>query len=358
MKKILIQYNYILHYRKAFFNELAKYYDVTVLHSGKKSVTKDDLYKEIVVPVRKIGPFYFQGNVISEVKKECYDIHIALFDVRWINTVISIYFKSKNSKFIWWGAWITKSFVANKIRLFFTKKADANVFYTYEAKKDFINLGVLDSNLFVANNTFDVGVRIKSYENTNKNRILFVGSLDKRKQNYVLINAFCNILSKIPNNIILTFVGDGVERSFLHTLVKEKGLDSRVEFAGRINEPEKLQEYYKESIVAVSFGQAGLSVLQSLGFGVPFVTKINAISGGEKSNIKDKINGIFCQDNQNSLEEVLVKMCNSIELAREMGKKAYEYYGEYCTIENMVQGFRDAIEGTKLAKVDTGIYEG
>ncbi|MBE2985517.1 glycosyltransferase, partial [Campylobacter californiensis] len=77
-----------------------------------------------------------------------------------------------------------------------------------------------------------------------------------------------------------------------------------------------------------------------------------------KSNIKDKINGIFCQDNQNSLEEALVKMCNSIELAREMGKKAYEYYGEYCTIENMVQGFRDAIEGTKLAKVDTGIYEG
>lgn len=352
MKKILVQYNYILHYRKAFFNELAKYYDVTVLHSGKESVAKEDLYKEIIVPVKKIGPIYFQGRVISEVKKTYYDIHIALFDVRWVNTIISIYFKRKKSKFIWWGAWITKSFIANKIRLYLTKKADASVFYTYKAKSEFVSLGALDGNLFVANNTFDVGVRIKSYENINKNRILFVGSLDKRKQNDVLIKAFCNVLSMISKDIILTFVGNGTEEGFLRALTKEKGLDTRVEFVGRINESEKLQEYYKEAIVAVSFGQAGLSVLQSLGFGVPFITKINAISGGEKSNIKNRINGFFCEDSQASLENTLVKICNNIELAREMGRNAYEYYSRYCTMKNMVQGFIDAIEDTRLAKVD------
>lgn len=352
MKKILIQYNYILHYRKAFFNELAKYYDVTVLHSGKESVTKRDLYKEIIVPIKKIGPLYFQSHVISEVKKNHYNIHIALFDVRWINTIISIYFKGGKSKFIWWGAWITKTFIANKIRLYFTKKADANIFYTYEAKKDFVGLGVPDGNLFVANNTFDVGTRIKSYENINKNRILFVGSLDKRKQNDVLIKAFCNVLPMIPKDIVLTFVGNGVEEGFLRTLTKERGLDTRIEFVGRINEPEKLQGYYKEAIIAVSFGQAGLSVLQSLGFGVPFITKINAISGGEKSNIKNGINGFFSEDSQTSLENTLIKICNNIELAREMGKNAYEYYSKYCTMENMVQGFVDAIEDTRLAKVD------
>ncbi|WP_169777290.1 glycosyltransferase family 4 protein [Campylobacter mucosalis] len=355
MKKILIQYNYILHYRKAFFNELAKYYEVTVLHSGKKSVTQKDLYKEIIVPVKKIGPFYFQKYVVSEVKKNLYDIHIALFDVRWINTVMSIYFKNKRSKFIWWGAWLTKSFVANKIRLFFTKKADANVFYTYGAKKDFIGLGILDNNLFVANNTFDVGTGVKSYENINKNRILFVGSLDKRKQNDFLINAFYNSLLEIQDNIILTFIGDGPEKDYLQTLVKDKNIESRVEFVGRINEPDLLQNYYKESIVSVSFGQAGLSVLQSLGYGVPFITKINAISGGEKFNIKDRVNGFFCEDSQDSLKNTLIEICNNIEFARVLGKNAYEYYSKYCTIENMVQGFRDAIEDTRFAKVDTAV---
>lgn len=352
MKKILIQYNFILHYRKAFFNELAKYYDVTVLHSGENSVSDEDKYKEIIVPVKKFGPFYFQSKVIYEVKKDCYDIHIALFDVRWINTVLSIYFRNKKSQFIWWGAWITKSKIANQIRLYFTKKADKNVFYTYEAKKDFINLGILEDNLYVANNTFDVGKRIKSYENENKNRILFVGSLDKRKQNDILINAFSKILSEIPKNIKLTFIGDGEERNNLENLVKEDNLKDRVEFIGRVNEAKKLQEYYKEAIVSVSFGQAGLSVLQSLGFGVPFVTKINAISGGEKSNIINGINGIFCEDSQTSLENILIEICNDIEYSRNMGKNAYEYYNEYCTIENMVQGFRDAIENTEFAKID------
>ncbi len=358
MKKILIQYNYILHYRKPFFNQLAKYYDVTVLHSGKKSVTDQDIYKEIIVPVSKIGPFYFQSGVISEMKKNSYDIHIALFDVRWINTILSIYYKNKNSKFIWWGAWITKSSIANKIRLYFTKKSDANVFYTYEAKKDFIDLGICENNLYVANNTFDVETNVKSYDNKLKSRILFVGSLDLRKQNDILINAFSNIISKIPNHIKLTFIGDGLERNYLENLVKEKNIIDRVDFVGKINEPKKLKGYYKEAICSVSFGQAGLSVLQSLGFGVPFVTKFNAISGGEKSNIKNRINGFFCEDNQLSLEGVLIELCNNIEFARNIGKNSYEYYNKYCTIENMVQGFRDAIENTNLTKVDENKYIG
>lgn len=351
MKKILIQYNYILHYRKAFFNELSKYYDVTVLHSGDITVTSNDKYKEIIVPVTKIGPFYLQYSVINEVKSNEYDSIIALFDVRWINTVLSIYF-NKKSKFIWWGAWITKSKIANFIRLYFTNKSDANIFYTNEAKQDFINYGISEDNLYVANNTFDVGIRIKSYENEIKNSILFVGSLDKRKQNDITLKAFKNILNKIPNEIKMLIIGDGIEREYLENLSIELKIEKRVLFKGKITNSEELKEYYKKAIVSVSFGQAGLSVLQSLGFGVPFLTKENAISGGEKSNIKHNINSVFCKDNQKSLEQELINLCNNLHFSKELGKNAYNYYSKYCTIENMVQGFRDSIENTKLSKID------
>lgn len=357
MKKILIQYNYILHYRKSFFNELSKYYDVTVVHSGELSVTPYDTYKEIIVSVKKMGPFYLQKNIIQEVKKNDYDIIIALFDVRWINTVLSIFF-NKKSKFIWWGAWITKSKIANSIRLYFTKKSYANVFYTNEAKQDFISHGISQNNLYVANNTFDVGNRIKSYENKVKNTLLFVGSLDKRKQNDILLKAFKNILHKIPKDTKIIIIGDGKEQEYLKSLVTELGIDKRVSFKGKINDAEKLKQYYSKAIASVSFGQAGLSVLQSLGFGVPFITKQNAISGGEKSNIKHNINSILCEDNQESLEETLIYLCNNINISRELGENAFKYYSEYCTIENMVQGFRDAIEGTRLACVDENFFNG
>jgi glycosyltransferase involved in cell wall biosynthesis len=320
------------------------------LHSGNKTVEVNDKYTELITNVKKIGPIYIQSNVAKEVKSDNYDIIIIMSDLRWINNILAMCFHNKKAKFIWWGAWLTDSYIANKARVYLANKQYASILYTHEAKDDFIALGVNEKKLFVANNTFDVGERIKSYENDIKNTILFVGSLDKRKQNDILINAFSNIKSVIGNDINLIIVGDGSERKNLESLVKKLDLEGRVFFKGKITDTNILRDYYKKAIVSVSFGQAGLSVLQSLGYGVPFLTKRNAISGGEKTNIKHKENGLFCDDSIESLEENLIAVCTDIDYARELGKNAYNYYSEFCTIENMVQGFRDAIENTRLAK--------
>ena len=353
-KKLLITYNYILHYRKPLFNLLCDTYDVTVLHSGEKSVLKNDKFKEIIVPVKKIGPFFLQSKLITEVKNIKYDAIIALFDPRWLSTLLAYYLYNKNAKLIFWGAWLTKNYFINKTRLYFTKNVDASIFYTYKSKLDFIKLGVNKENLFVANNTFDVGGSIKSYKNKIKNRILFVGSLDNRKQNDILIRAFLNIKKNIPNDIILTIIGDGYEMKKLKR-ISDTNLNKRIQFLGRINDIIKLKEYYKESIVSVSFGQAGLSVLQSLGYGVPFLTKINAISGGEKTNIKHGYNSFFCEDNIDSLQNQLIYCCNNISEVRKIGENAYNYYNKYCRIENMSQGFIDSIENTNLSIIDKSI---
>lgn len=355
-KNILITYNFILHYRKPLFNLLSKDYNVTVLHSGKKTVSDQDLYSEIIVPVLKKGPLYLQKDLLKEVQNKKYDVIIALFDVRWIYTIYSIFQHNKSAKFILWGAWLTKNTFANKLRLFLTRKADASIFYTFSSMQDFINKGSNKNNLYVANNTFDVGGQIKSFENDEKYRILFVGSLDKRKQNDVLIKAFSNITDIIPQHIQLTIIGDGTEKEILKNLVKELQLNDRISFTGRINNPNELKKYYSESILSASFGQAGLSVLQALGFGVPFLTKKNAITGGEITNVKDKYNGILCDDNIKSLEDSLIFAVNNIDIMRELGKNAYNYYSEFCTIENYALGFKDAIEGTRLAKVDSKKY--
>lgn len=351
-KKILLGYNFILHYRKPLFNLLSQKYDLTVLHSGDETVEANDTYKEVIYPAKKVGPFFIQEGILDEVKDEKYDIIILLFDIRWVNTIKSIYSYNKKAKLILWGAWMTDSAVANKLRLYLTKKVGASIFYTQESRQDFVDAGIDINKTYVANNTFDVGERVKSYLHPIKNKIVFVGSLDARKQNDILIQAFSNIIDRIPENIELTMVGDGLENAKLKELVKSKSIENRVRFVGKVVDTAILQNYYKEAIVSVSFGQAGLSVLQSLGYGVPFLTKINAISGGEKSNIKNRVNSIFCEDSILSLEKSLVELCNNIDFARKLGENAHQYYGTYCTIENMNQGFLDAIENTHLAKVD------
>ena len=351
-KNVLIIYNYILHYRILFFNKLADNYNVTVLHSGKKSAKEGDRFNEIIMPEKKIGPFHLQKGVLREVSKEKYDVIIVLFDLAWIYSIISFYNHNKKAKFILWGAWRTNNYLADQLRIFLTKKASASIFYTNEAKDDFIKKGVPDTNLYVANNTFDVGDRVQSYNYHLKRRILFVGSLDKRKQNDVLLEVFSQIIEKIPSDISLTIIGDGNEKQNLMEISIKLGINNHVEFLGKINDVNKLRDYYKEAIVSVSVGQAGLSVLQSLGYGVPFLTKRNAISGGEKSNIKAGYNGILCEDNPISLSENLIFLCNNIDYSRELGKNAYNYYSKFCTMDNMVQGFKDAIENTRFAVVD------
>ena len=345
-KKVLLAYNFILHYRIPLFNLLADKYDLTVLHSGYQMTTGKDKFEEIIFPTKKAGPFFIQSGILNEVKKEKYDVIIFLFDVRWLNTIWSIYACHKKAKVILWGAWLTDSSIANFMRLYLSKRVSGNIFYTEKSKKDFVRLGLNSDLAFVANNTFDVGERVKSFNNDSKNRILFVGSLDKRKQNDVLIQAFYNVINLIPNDIILTIIGEGEEELKLKELVNDLQITDRVVFTGKITNPDKLKEFYRQSIVSVSFGQAGLSVLQSLGFGVPFLTKKNAISGGEKENIVDGVNSIFCDDNIESLEMELKKLCSDIKFSNKLGENAYKYYSEYCTIENMCQGFIDAIENT------------
>lgn len=342
-KRILILQNIIPHYRKALFNLLANEYDLTVVHSGAKTVTISDKYNEIVVPRKKIGKFCFQIEILTEINNG-YDVIIAMCDFHWPLNFLSQLIRPKKTKYIYWGSWLTNKSLVDKVKVLIAKSADANIFYCERDKQNFLRHKVPSEKLFVANNTFDVGMRVESHKHNNKFRILFVGSLDPRKNNEYLIFAFNNIKHKIDKHIILTIVGEGKLESKLKEMVVGLGLSDRIFFEGKITDNGTLLRYYNEAIVSVSYGQAGLSILQSLGFGVPFITSENAISGGEITNIINGYNGFLCDGSLTDLEEKLMTMCFDGDKAREMGENAFKYYSKNCTIENMFQGFRMAIE--------------
>lgn len=343
MKKILIIQNKILHYRKALYNELSIYYEITVLHSGDKSLTKEDSYKEVISNKTNFLSFEIQHGLFSEVRKD-YNVVIAMFDLHWFKNFLIPSKISENTDFIWWGQWLTDKTIADSIKVYFSNKNNKSILYTESAKKQLIRKGVKEKKLFVANNTFDVGNRYKCYQELDKKTILFVGSLDKRKELVVLLKAFSKIIEVIPKAINLIIIGDGEEKEKLIKLIEKLNLKERVLMKGKITCNIHLVEYYKKALVHVSYGQAGLSVLQSFGFGVPFITKINAISGGEKTNIIHGHNGYLCEDNEESLVHLLQTLSNNLNLARKLGKNAYEYYTKNCTIRNMANGFINAIE--------------
>ena len=92
----------------------------------------------------------------------------------------------------------------------------------------------------------------------------------------------------------------------------------------------------------ISPDQAGLSVLKSFAFGVPFITKNNAITGGERLNIVNQSNGWLYNEDQ-ELDEILEKCIHDKRFFKKMGENAYRFYWNKAQIDVMVLGFENAI---------------
>lgn len=328
------------HYRRDFFNALADHCEVVVIHSGSASARAKDRFAEVVVPYCSVGPFRVQRGLARAIRLNHPDIIVAGDDLRWVGVLCAKWLHRRRVPWVWWGLDRSRNKTWEFVKLrFIVSRSDQAVFYDSETMKYCLSHGVSEDHAIVANNTVHVPNARSFHSYPAKNCFINVGTLDKRKRNDVLIRIFKGIRQKTGLELKLVLVGDGPEREFLMRVIEEEGLERCVTLTGRIEDPLKLEKYYKEAIASVSFGQAGLAVLQSMAFGVPFVTARNAISGGEITNIVQGLNGILCEDNAESLEKCLVELASNTDRARELGRNASEHYMKCATIDNMVRCF-------------------
>jgi glycosyltransferase involved in cell wall biosynthesis len=342
---IVIVQGYIPHYRRDFFNKLGELYDLVVIHSGDKVVQSEDTFSECVISSIELGPFVWQSDLIRSIKTLKPTVVIAGANFRYLSLIFAMFLFDQKIKWIWWGADKGKSAIANIFKGLIFKRLNSIIFYNKEILQYFSKFNRNKSIMYVANNTFHVP-NSESYSNFPvKNCFINVGTLDSRKQNDVLLRAFSKVVSNSDSKIYLYIIGEGTERSYLEKLIIDLRLENSVFMLGKLEDVNILKEYYAKSLASVSFGQAGLAVLQSMAFGVPFVTKRNAISGGEKFNIIDKFNGCLCEDNIESLVDVMNQLVKDLSYARLLGKNAFKYYHDQANIDVMIRGFQSAIEG-------------
>ncbi|WP_439145973.1 glycosyltransferase family 4 protein [Vibrio sp.] len=338
MKKLVIIQNRILHYRIPLFNALSRIYDLTVVHSGEDFDISNVKFKVVKLGARTFGTFQWQNRLNLEIKKISPDVIVSIADIQWVGSLLLSF--TFSGKFVWWGFDKGRSKAAMFFKYLMIKQGNTCIFYNDAAKSHFDSLDK-NSNFFIANNTFDVGERVKAYEFKDKDSIIFVGSFDQRKRLADMIDAFGTLSQRHPS-IIFRLVGDGMVYKEVESLIENKKLNDRVILVGRVEDPKELRKLYQKAYYSVSFGQAGLSILQSLGFGVPFISSKNAISGGELCNIKDGYNGLLCNDDVSSLTSAMHYLLG--DRAIEYGRNSYSYYSEFCTIDNMVNSFVEAIE--------------
>jgi len=351
--KVLLIQEYIPHYRMPIFNMLADYVDLTVIYS-EGELPPNARFTPLYIPKRTIPINLLVKRTTVIVSKKSYykiakdfDVVICIAYYRWLDMIMLESLPHKY-KLIYWGIGVAASYgVPYDSSIPFAKetfkhaqKVDAMLFYSDYPVKKYASMGLNPQKMFVANNT--VQVASLPYTSEGRNSILFIGTLYKEKNVNELIKAYSIAYQHNENIPDLIIIGDGDERSFLEKLVRDSGLHHKVSFVGKITDDLVLQDYFSKSLLCISPSQAGLSVLKSMGYGVPYVTHKEAITGGEIFNIHNGIDGILLED-FSDLVDIIGRCATSPEWYLRLGKSAYDFYHEFRLPQNMVQGFLDAI---------------
>ena len=342
MRVVLFQ-NRIMEYRVPVFNRLNKHFDLTIIYTegevpcGCECITKR-------VPKKK-GKLFWKFNENIKKITEGYEVAILPMDLRQIDYLGLIL--TGRIKTISWGIGVNASYdtpfdsgkVSRLLKWIYIKKTDACIFYSDYARQKYLDY-VDKRKLFVADNTVEVN---KISLDTEKTRLLFIGSLYKEKLIFELLYAYRDAYKECSDVQDLYIIGEGIERDSIERFINHNKLGDKIHLCGQIFDENTLAEMFRQSIACISPNQAGLSVLKSMGYGVCFITHKNAITGGERLNISNGINGVLFEDFSN-LKTILLDIANNPGKYIFLGEEAYQYYWHKRTPEHMVEGFVDAIE--------------
>ena len=318
----------------------------------RNTEVKETIYFSFQFPHTTIGPFIvFKGfrKVINQ-----YDVILFSPDLRFLRTVLLPFFPHK-PKLVTWSIGLHVTYekkydltkrpdIKDRIFQCVQDHCDACIFYTEQAVEYWERHSKIDNRkYFVAHNTVKVASFDKLPDVSERNKFLFVGTLYKQKGIGELIEAYSLAHSIIKGLPKLYIIGKGPEEQLIEYLINEKGLNDSVVMTGAIYDEDVLKDYFLTSLLCISPKQAGLSVQKSLGYGTPFVTRPDAITGGERFDVHDKENGFF-YETITELTEIIVNAIKNPEMIAEMSVNARNYYLTEASPKIMAQGALDAIE--------------
>lgn len=158
--------------------------------------------------------------------------------------------------------------------------------------------------------------------------VLYVGRLDPEKRVNLVIRAFNEARTEVPN-AELVIAGDGVDKAHLTKLTEELNLTKSVHFLGRITPPD-LYEIYKVGSVFATASEIetqGIVLIEAAASGLPLV----AVNKGAVSEvcITDQ-NGYLCTPGDISeLRDALVKILSNRNLQQKFSQGSIKIAAEH-----------------------------
>lgn len=368
--KVLFEQYVIPHYRIAFFTELAKHVDLTVVASIDRAVdglrdTRNDL------PFRNVRLAEADGTTLHPdiqqlLIKEHFDVYISwqgvfqtiLQDPSWLEIL-----KKHNIKTIWMGCdgYRIRNFLLTSLKQLapwrmkaswkdyqavsrvdgFVAHSSHMLDYLHKVrlvpkKKITLTHNAVDhTELSQACNALRAGGAQR-----DKYHIIYTGRLSPQKKVDVLLCAYKNILPEFPQTH-LTIIGEGSQLEVLKNLAQRFAIEPHVTFTGGVYSDKDLATHLSTAGIFVMPGLGGLGLNTAMAAGLPII--YTHADGTEEDLMRENVNGWFFDGSVDGLTRVLTSSLNQADSFEQMGLASKERITKEFHIPQMVEGYLDRI---------------
>lgn len=173
--------------------------------------------------------------------------------------------------------------------------------------------------------------------------IVFVGRCTEEKDPMTLLRAFHLVQSRLGESK-LHIVGKGPLLKEMEDFILSCNLSERVILHNEISDLESLRQIYFKCFTSVVPGFVGLSLVQSLGFGVPAIISTHKMHAPEVYSANEGNSIFFEVGNVNDLAKSLIEMWDKRESSYFDGERISREIQSNYSMEDMVQGFSEALD--------------
>ena len=296
---------------------------------------------------------YFKDNNVDIIHSHieyadilCYILNSAKDKVRWLSNLhgpwFSLYYSE--SKF----SVVSNFFIIKFLKRAF-KRIDRIVFvskYLYDESMKIFGRLVTEKGIIILNGINSSNINKEKHVDLKEGfNVLFPGGPKLKKGGDILIEAVNNLVKEIPN-LNLYIALDVPEKHLIRQMVKNYGLERRVNFVGFLK-PDKYVAFLNSvDILAMPSRMEpfGMVYLEAMKLGIPIVA--SNIGGGAEI-INDYRNGILTPPESHEVANAILTLYNDIELRKRISEnnlKDITNFEWVSIIENYIELYNDLIK--------------
>jgi L-malate glycosyltransferase len=167
-------------------------------------------------------------------------------------------------------------------------------------------------------------------------RVGMIARMNARSKNHQIVLKVAARLKNRLKNLEIVFVGDGPLRSELEREAEELGISDLVQFLGDRRDIPAILASLDATVLPSASESLSNAILESMASGVPVIA--NDV-GGNAELVSDDRGILLPPENEQALEQALLKIASDAPLREAMGRSAKAFAHENFTTERMRQQY-------------------